>query len=83
MKFIKKTYDLLANMIISTLLSIIIMVGLFALLSPFSESASKGMTFIKNLYFFFVIEHVVFSLIVVIGIMVFIIPRVCRGFLNE
>lgn len=81
MSVIKKTYDMLADLTISGLLSIILIIGLFVCLTPFSDSASKGMTYINNSYFFFLAEHVVLSLILVIGSMIFITPRLCRVFL--
>ncbi|MHA8044957.1 hypothetical protein ACT9T1_13545 (plasmid) [Staphylococcus xylosus] len=80
MKVIKKGYNLLADTIIATLLILIGIVVLYAVVAPFSEVGAKGMAYIQNLYFYFVTERVVFSLILVIVVMIFITPRLFARF---
>lgn len=83
MKNIKKIYNIIADTIIALLLSIIMVVALYVFIAPFSEVASIGMTNIKTLYFFYLTEHVVASLILTIGVTIFITPRICKRLLNE
>ncbi|ENR2608575.1 hypothetical protein ACEU8E_002480 [Staphylococcus pseudintermedius] len=80
MKVIKKVYSILADTVIAFLLSLIAIVVLYAFFAIFSDAGAKGMTYIKSIYFYFVIEHVVSSLILVIVVMIFITPRLFARF---